>query len=146
MSQFWGAKTSPAVTPYYSLEHPGKCSTSQHKRKTSWNTIKNEKSNSLWTCSGLTLHFLDQFCVFLFHHFCDPVLRFRINFKSCFMMLGRLADIPEVTRNDPGYFPETSFLKIFCENVHPKTCMKGHTLLCQKIIICGVCRCQTKLK
>ena len=40
-------------------------------------------------------------------HFCDPVLRFRINFKSCFMMLGRLADIPEVTRNDPGHFPET---------------------------------------
>ena len=106
---FWNLRLGPPWPRITLFEHSEICSTSQYKRKTQWNIIKNEESNRLWTYSSLTLHFLNQFWVFWIHHFWDPILRFRVNSKSCSVMFGRLRDIREIIGDDPDEFPETSF-------------------------------------
>ena len=113
---FWNLRLGPPWPRITLFEHSEICSTSQYKRKTQWNIIKNEESNRLWTYSSPTLHFVDQFWVFLFHHFWDPILKFRVNSKSCFVVFGKLQDIPEIIGDDPDEFPETSFLDENFEN------------------------------
>ena len=111
---------------------------------------KNEKSNRLWTYSSPTLHFLGQFWGSLFHHFWDLVLRFRINFKTCFMMLGRLPESPDMIWDDREQNLETSFFHHFwsyfggenanlcgyitASKIHSFWCLRGQTKLKQHIL------------
>ena len=90
-------------------EHSEICSTSQYKRKISWNIQQKWKIEPTPGIFDLTLQFLDLFCDFL--SFIIFVIQNQS--KSLFLMFWRLLKSPDMIWNDREQNPETSFFSSF---------------------------------